>query len=452
MFLTIFESKANPSVFIDDCQYARQLMKELGSNVIPEENCCNSQGIACDSQNHIVRITKPGNGLTGKFNNSSPLLQSPYLNRLDLSNNKITGPLFTTFNQLTSLSILHLQQNNLTGTIDNLDSTTLTDIRLYTNKLEGSLPTLPNSLTTLLIYDNKMNGSLPSMPSGLENLLLGKINFKSNKFTGSITLNKPYTLSLNGNLVNSLFINDTVDLFSCDVADTLLTRDNVNYEKCRTSLPTAVFTFAKTSIWTTEATVADLTFKDTLYNANSSFDPSYTTDVFVLDKDQSMYSDSTIYDSSTSTSTSASIRLGNSSLPSTFVHGNTISTKNVINSLSTSLPSSTIHTPSTNTVPSIKSSSISTIVPNTTILIENTTILSPMATETLNDQSNTGSDSYTAFILIGAFGLLCIIVVIAGIVFKPKMIKSKFTRKNSYGSLISQTASMQTTVKSKRQF
>eukprot|EP01017_Pseudomicrothorax_dubius_P026801 TRINITY_DN3025_c0_g1_i4.p1 TRINITY_DN3025_c0_g1~~TRINITY_DN3025_c0_g1_i4.p1 ORF type:complete len:173 (+),score=9.93 TRINITY_DN3025_c0_g1_i4:351-869(+) len=77
------------------------------------------------------------------------------------------GTIPTTINQLTNLKILNLANNNLTGTIPNLDALTkLRNLELSGNLLAGALPSLANlkNLEIALFYDNKLAGTLSFYP------------------------------------------------------------------------------------------------------------------------------------------------------------------------------------------------------------------------------------------------------------------------------------------------
>ncbi|KAH9704155.1 MDIS1-interacting receptor like kinase 2 [Citrus sinensis] len=112
-----------------------------------------------------------------------------FLQVLDLSDNKLKGPIPSTIAGLVNLTSLSLKYNNLTGsipsTLDHLNR--LTDLELFENKLLGPIPSSVGhltQLTTLYMYSNLINGSIP--------LEIGNLNFfqvldlSDNKLEGPI--------------------------------------------------------------------------------------------------------------------------------------------------------------------------------------------------------------------------------------------------------------------------
>jgi len=102
------------------------------------------------------------------------------------------------------LTDLRLYTNSLTGTIPSLP-TGLTIIDLHVNSLSGSIPSLPTGLTYLDLSNNSLSGSIPSLPAGLTYLLLPK-----NKLSGTLpsfasltSLTLPYHLDLGYNALTS---------------------------------------------------------------------------------------------------------------------------------------------------------------------------------------------------------------------------------------------------------
>ena len=122
--------------------------------------------------------------------------------RLLLSGNNLTGRIPDDLSALTSLTILYLQKNQLTGPIPDLSRlTSLTTLWLNENQLTGRIPPLPASLTTLWLHDNLLSGPIPNtLPTSLMILWL-----HDNRLSGPIpdlsTLTSLKELWLNGNFL-----------------------------------------------------------------------------------------------------------------------------------------------------------------------------------------------------------------------------------------------------------
>ena len=97
-------------------------------------------------------------------------------------------------------------------------------VLLYRNELTGTIPShLPLGLTTLQVDGNKMSGDLPSFPSALHQLALGYPGSPGNQFTGTLKLNRPRYLYINDNYITDVIIQDNSVLgtggYICDLSD-----------------------------------------------------------------------------------------------------------------------------------------------------------------------------------------------------------------------------------------
>ncbi len=106
--------------------------------------------------------------------------------KLELGERPLTGTLPTALNSLTGLTVLNLQDNQLTGSIPDLSA--LTRLRWFfldTNQLTGSIPALSalTSLTQLDLSDNQLRGSIPALSTLTS---LGYLALNDNQLTGSI--------------------------------------------------------------------------------------------------------------------------------------------------------------------------------------------------------------------------------------------------------------------------
>ncbi|CAL4995466.1 unnamed protein product [Urochloa decumbens] len=132
-------------------------------------------------------IYLPGNLLTGEIPESITLMQN--LAWLDISINDIVGPIPTQIGALSSLLRLYLQGNKLSGpipdSIGNLSS--LEYIGLSDNQLNASIPVnlfRLGKLIDLNLSNNSFAGTIPTDFNGLEQA--DAIDFSSNFLIGSI--------------------------------------------------------------------------------------------------------------------------------------------------------------------------------------------------------------------------------------------------------------------------
>ncbi len=103
-----------------------------------------------------------------------------HVRTLTLDANKLSGTLPGSLSNLTSMVYLYLHDNQLSGTIPALP-TSSKDLYLDNNQLSGVIPALPTSLQALNLYSNQLSGVIPPLPTSLQTLNLG-----SNQLSGAI--------------------------------------------------------------------------------------------------------------------------------------------------------------------------------------------------------------------------------------------------------------------------
>uniref|UniRef100_M4CTB0 Uncharacterized protein n=1 Tax=Brassica campestris TaxID=3711 RepID=M4CTB0_BRACM len=140
-------------------------------------------------------------GFNGSLNLSSnafqgpPFIPSSYIEYLFASKNNFTGELPSSICGSTSLYILDLSNNNFSGSIPwclGTLMTSLSDLKLHNNSLNGTLPDIfinATKLQTLDISHNLLEGKLPASLINCSSLEV--LNLESNKFKDTF----PFQLS-----------------------------------------------------------------------------------------------------------------------------------------------------------------------------------------------------------------------------------------------------------------
>ncbi|KAM7515162.1 hypothetical protein LguiA_004745 [Lonicera macranthoides] len=113
------------------------------------------------------------------------------LSALLLDSNELTGFIPLTLGRLKNLEQLYLEHNDLKGSIPNdlCQLERLGDLYLSHNKLEGPIPSCLgelSSMTRLFLDSNNLTSTIPSTLWSLEDLLY--LNFSTNSLTGSLPL------------------------------------------------------------------------------------------------------------------------------------------------------------------------------------------------------------------------------------------------------------------------
>ena len=159
---------------LNDCLILSNIGIGIGFNSVDEEKCCivNSDTLNCDENGRITNINWNGYGLEGTFDNA--IFNLTKLQVLDWSSNRLQGSL-TRIGE--SLQYLYLGDNYLTGPIPNIPDG-LQVLSLFENRMNGSLPTLPDSLYGVDISYNNFVGRLPDKWSAnLSFVDVGNCNF-----------------------------------------------------------------------------------------------------------------------------------------------------------------------------------------------------------------------------------------------------------------------------------
>ena len=107
---------------------------------------------------------------------------------LSLQDNQLTGEIPPEIGNLTNLTDLYLQGNQLNGISPEIGNlTNLSKLYLYSNQLTGEIPPEIGDLTNLtglLLYDNQLTGEIPPEIGNLTNLEV--LYLSDNQLTGEI--------------------------------------------------------------------------------------------------------------------------------------------------------------------------------------------------------------------------------------------------------------------------
>ncbi|KAI3815225.1 hypothetical protein L1987_14886 [Smallanthus sonchifolius] len=222
--LLLLLSTTNATTLSSDITALKAIKSAINPTTIPSYSClaswnftsdpCSNPhvthflcGLSC-SNNRVTQLTFDRAGYAGTL---SPLVsQLTQLITIDLSDNKLSGPIPTSLFSLPNLQTLNLRSNSFSGTIpptistlksiqtldishnslsgslpNSLSSLTLTRLDLSFNKLTGPIPKLPLNLLELALRSNSLSGFL-SNPSFNELTQLEVVELSDNSLTGTI--------------------------------------------------------------------------------------------------------------------------------------------------------------------------------------------------------------------------------------------------------------------------
>ncbi|CAN6693469.1 unnamed protein product [Malus baccata var. baccata] len=154
-------------------------------------DCCHWEGIACDANGRVTRVSLPSKRLQGSVSRSLGSLT--HLSFLNLSHNLLSGTLETgLFLSWSRLGILDLSYNLLSGELPLfLSSSYIQIVDLSNNQFNGGIPSSflqhARNLSSLNVSKNHFTGQIPSSIC-LHSSSIGVLDFSNNDFNGSIPL------------------------------------------------------------------------------------------------------------------------------------------------------------------------------------------------------------------------------------------------------------------------
>nr|QSQ68575.1 receptor-like protein 51 [Puya raimondii] len=145
---------------------------------------------------HLLALTLSRANLSGPLPHHWHCLR---LAHLDLSSNRLAGPVPTSVNLLASLRSVDLSSNSLSGPLpDSLgDLLALRNVSLSNNSFSGPIPASFAALSALARLDlssNQFNGSIPASLAELRGLRV--LNLENNNFQGVIPFNASFVARL----------------------------------------------------------------------------------------------------------------------------------------------------------------------------------------------------------------------------------------------------------------
>ncbi|XP_058111197.1 putative receptor-like protein kinase At3g47110 [Magnolia sinica] len=246
---------------------------------------CHWQGVTCGGRLHPQRVTAlnlTGQKLVGPI---SPFIRNlTFLRRIELANNSFNGRIPEEMGQLLRLRFLGLDDNKFTGEIPaNLTRCSeLQLLYLVRNQLIGSIPTELGSLSKLTVLALGINNLIENIPPSLGNLSSLTLLLSRNRLEGNIPddLSQLVRLNILGIRENELSLLFGVNQFTRPIPVSLsnasgLALVNLNNNSFSGSVPLDfgnLKNLSRLRLWGNELAIgkgSDLGFLDSLINCIS---------------------------------------------------------------------------------------------------------------------------------------------------------------------------------------
>ncbi|NNE26803.1 MAG: T9SS type A sorting domain-containing protein [Saprospiraceae bacterium] len=153
-------------------------------------NCspCFWEGVTCDDDGNVIRLTMNDNNLEGDIEDI--LFLFPDITNLEFSNNNLSGQIPDQINQLQSLGFLSLFNNNIEGTIPpTIGALNLFLLNLGANNIGGNIPPEMGNMPFLFFLNIEANQLFGQIPETFVNMdFLSTLNLSFNNLTGELPM------------------------------------------------------------------------------------------------------------------------------------------------------------------------------------------------------------------------------------------------------------------------
>ncbi|TXG68152.1 hypothetical protein EZV62_003087 [Acer yangbiense] len=175
----------------------RNISSPTPLNWSPSLDCCLWEGVDCDdTDGRVIHLRLPSRGLSGSFLSPPATANLTSLSHLDLSHNRLFGPLPSGFfSSLNNLQILDLSYNRLTGELPSNDGNNITmdiqNLDLSSNHFHGAIPSTSFlqatwNITSFNVSNNSFTGLIPSYICFNSSKSIRGLDFSYNDFSDHI--------------------------------------------------------------------------------------------------------------------------------------------------------------------------------------------------------------------------------------------------------------------------
>ncbi|KAK2652139.1 hypothetical protein Ddye_011995 [Dipteronia dyeriana] len=166
-------------------------------NWSPSLDCCLWEGVDCDdTDGRVTHLRLPSRGLSGSFLSPPATANLTSLSHLDLSHNRLFGPLPSGFfSSLNHLQILNLSYNRLTGELPSNDDNNITmdiqNLDLSSNRFHGAIPSTSFlqatwNIISFNVSNNSFTGLIPAYICFNSSKSIRRLDFSYNDFSDHI--------------------------------------------------------------------------------------------------------------------------------------------------------------------------------------------------------------------------------------------------------------------------